>query len=175
MAQSVVRKAGVAVSAVTGDTDIVAQRGASDVNFDTGRALAAQSATAGAVSVIAAWSDSGAAAGSFGAASTLDAPTFKFVSARREAMTAFYKRILSILGAPKATVDWPQLEDDALHRQATMLLGLWGSGLFEPEVIQNRLAQVADIANPGKVPEGILLPNIEKSQTRKDIDAVGQA
>lgn len=169
-AQSVVRKAGTAGSAVTGDTDIIAQRGASDVNFDNGRALAAQAATGGEVSVIAALSDSGAAAGSFGAASTLDAPQFKMVSARRNSMTAFYKRIFKLLGAPNVEVTWPQLEDDALHRQATMVLGLWGSGLFKPEVMQKRLAEIADIAAPGNVPEGILLPNNEKSLPRKDID-----
>lgn len=175
MAQSVVRKAGTAGSAVTGDTDIIAQRGASDVNFDNGRALAAQAATGGEVSVIAALSDSGAAAGSFGAASTLDAPTYKFVSARRETMTAFFKRIFKLLGAPNAQVKWPQLEDDALHRQATMILGLWGSGLFEPEVMQKRLAEIADIESPGKVPEGVLLPQNEKSLALKAIDTDGQA
>jgi len=169
-AQSVIDRPGVGASAVTGDFEINQLAGASAVDFDNGRALAAQAATAGEVSVLAALSDSGAASGSFGAAATLDTPQYKMVSARRNAISGFLKRVLRLLGSPNAEIDWPQLEDDALHRQITSILGLWNTGLFEPEEIREKLVELADMLGDGTIPEGVMIPNNVNSLNRRDVD-----
>lgn len=168
----IVRNPGVAGNATTGtDTEMIAQKGGSAVDFNNGRPMASQAASGAGVSVVTALSDPGASGSSYGAASALDDPTTRMVRSRRASFELFILRILKALGAPKAKVTWPQLSDDPLYRQAMSILAALGSGLFEGDELRGKLAAMLDIdLTASGVPEGYLLPNNSNSWQLSSID-----
>ena len=162
--QAAIKGGGKAGMATTGDdTEIVAQRGGSDVSFDNGRALAAMASTGAEVSVVHALSDPGASGSSYGSASNLDSPTMKMVAARREAISQFLHRIFTLLGAPKATVKWPRVEDEATYRLVQAIGLLWQTGLFEPNELRPKFGELVDLAITGGAPADVLIPNTKSA------------
>jgi hypothetical protein len=141
------------------DTTIEAQRGGSDVSFENGRPLAAMASTGAEVSVVHALSDPGASGSSYGSAQTLDSPTQKMIAARREAISMFLKRVFALLGAPKAEVRWPRVEDEATYRLIQAIATMWQTGLFRPEELRGKFGELVDLALTGSFPKDVLIPN----------------
>lgn len=163
-ARSAVSVGGQAGMSVTSDdTEIVAQRGGSDVSFDNGRALAAMAATGAEVSVIHALSDPGASGSSYGSAQTLDLPTSRAVQTRREHVGVLLQRVLKVMGAKAPTVRFPQLADEMTHRLVQALSVLWSTGLFAPEELRSKFGELVDLSITGNAPAGVMIPNNEKT------------
>lgn len=140
-------------------------------DFDSGRALAAQIAAGLEVSLVHLLSDPGASGSSYGSASNLDLPTKRAILSRQETWKSYYKRILAFMGAPDATVSFPTLDEPDFYREVQALLLGWGSGVLDVEEFRVKLLALLNIVSAkAKAPEGVLLPNNEKSLARKDID-----
>lgn len=158
--RAAVQGGGRAGIATTGDdTDIVAQRGGSDVSFENGRPLASMASTGAEVSVIHALSDPGAAGSSYGSASNLDSPTQKMIAARRESLSLILRRVFALLGAPKAIIKWPRVEDEATYRLIQAIATMWETGLFQPDELRGKFGELVDLALTGKAPSDVLIPN----------------
>lgn len=119
-----VKQPGVGGSAVMGDGNALNSVGvpSAQVNFGHGQPLAALVATSFGVPVIALLSSPGATGGSYGAASTLDAPTIQGFEAVQDSWVSFYEEILHDLGSPKATAEFPAIQNDPNYRQVTSLV-----------------------------------------------------
>lgn len=162
-AQSAVRSPGVAGTAVSGDMDIIQQKGSQDVNFDNGAPLAAAAAAAGEVSVIAALANPSAGGGSFSAAATLTPDLYKMVHSRRDHIARFINRITKFFGAKNPTIAWPALEDETTYRLAQSVLSMFNAGLLEPQDALDKLGEILDMKGSLTVPDGVLTPNNEKT------------
>jgi len=139
--------AGVAGTAVGGpgsDLSPVAPTG-SQVDFSKGTALASMVAASLGVSVIALLSDPSSAAGSYGSAQTLDAPTIRGMAAIQESWTNFFQTIVRDMGAPNATVKFPNIETDTPYRQAQILTAGTASGLLHREEARDKFVELADV------------------------------
>lgn len=129
-------------------------------DFDSGRPLLAAVASALEVSVISLSSDPGTAGSSYGSASTLDLPTRLAMEARRRRHIDFDWRVLLWMGADpeKLDITFATLNDAAdLYRELQALILALGTGLYEPEPIEERISQLLEITG-NKVPDGWLLP-----------------
>lgn len=91
------------------------------VDFNKGQPLAAMVSTSYGVPVIALLSSPGATGGSYGAATTLDAPTLKGFEAVQDSWKLFYEEILRDLGAKEALVSFPTISNDPEYRQVSSL------------------------------------------------------
>lgn len=173
--QSAIKGGGRAGIATTGeDTSIEAQRGGSDVSFENGRPLASMASTGAEVSVVHALSDPGAAGSSYGSAQTLDNPTIRMIEARRDVLSHILKRVLALLGAPKAEIRWPRIGDEQTYRLVQSLGLLWQTGLFNPEELREKFGDLVDLTISGTAPSGVLVPNnLEtlKAQSEIQVDA----
>jgi hypothetical protein len=170
-ARSAVKGGGRAGIATTGDdTSIEAQRGGSDVSFENGRPLASMASTGAEISVVHALSDPGASGSSYGSASNLDSPTQKMIAARRDAISMLLRRVFAILGAPKAVVKWPRVEDEATYRLIQAIATMWETGLFKPEELRGKFGELVDLAISGAAPSDVLIPNT-KSALKAAADA----
>lgn len=139
--------AGVAGTAVNGpgtDLSPVPPTG-SQVDFSKGTAIASMVAASLGVSVIALLSDPSSAAGSYGSAQTLDAPTIRGMAAIQESWTDFFQTIVRDMGAPNATVKFPNIETDAPHRQAQILTAGTASGLLHRVEAREKYLELADV------------------------------
>lgn len=162
--RSAVSAGGNAGVATTGDdTEIVAQKGASDVSFENGRAIAAMASTGAEVSVVHALSDPGASGSSYGSAQTLDSPTQKMIASRREALSMLLKRVFTLLGAKNVVVKWPRVEDEATYRLIQAIATMWETGLFHPEELRGKFGDLVDLAISGTAPSDVLIPNTKGS------------
>lgn len=162
--QSAIKGGGRAGIATTGeDTSIEAQRGGSDVSFENGRPLASMASTGAEVSVVHALSDPGASGSSYGSASNLDSPTQKMIAARREALSMLLKRVFALLGAPKAVIKWPRVEDEATYRLIQAIATMWQTGLFKPEELRGKFGDLVDLAISGPAPSDVLIPNTKSA------------
>lgn len=169
-ARAAIKDGGRAGVATTGDdVAIEAQRGASDVSFENGRPIAAMASTGAEISVVHALSDPGASGSSYGSAQTLDSPTQKMIATRREALTMLLKRILTLLGAPKAEIKWPRVEDEATYRLIQAIATMWQTGLFKPEELRGKFGELVDLAISGAAPTDVLIPN-----TKSALEAASQ-
>ncbi len=159
-ARSAVKGGGRAGIATTGDdVAIEAQRGGSDVSFENGRPLASMASTGAEVSVVHALSDPGASGSSYGSAANLDSPTQKMIAARRDAISMLLRRVFSLLGAPKAVIKWPRVEDEATFRLIQAIATMWQTGLFKPEELRGKFGELVDLAITGSAPSDVLIPN----------------
>ncbi|MCE5217944.1 hypothetical protein LLH03_13050, partial [bacterium] len=111
------------------------------------------------VSVVHALSDPGASGSSYGSASNLDSPTQKMIAARREALSMLLKRVFALLGAPKAIIKWPRVEDEATYRLIQAIATMWQTGLFKPEELRGKFGDLVDLAISGPAPSDVLIPN----------------
>lgn len=175
--RSAVREGGNAAIATTGDdTEIVAQKGASDVSFENGRAIAAMASTGAEVSVVHALSDPGASGSSYGSAQTLDSPTQKMIASRREALSMLLKRVFTLLGAKNVVVKWPRVEDEATYRLIQAIATMWETGLFHPEELRGKFGDLVDLAISGTAPSDVLIPNTKGSlKAAQDVKPEPQA
>lgn len=161
-ARSAVRGGGAAGIANTGDdTEIVAQRGGSDVSMENGRAIAAMASTGAEISVVHALSDPGASGSSYGSAQTLDLPTTRMIDSRRDAIGQLLKRVFALLGAPKAEIRWPRVGDEQTYRLVQAIATMWGTGLFQPDELRPKFGDLVDLALKGKAPTDVIIPNTE--------------
>lgn len=120
----------------------------SQVNFDNGQALASMVAASLGVSVIALLSSPGAAAGSYGAAQTLDAPTLIGMQAIQDTWALFYQTILRDTGSPKAAVEFPAIETDPTYRLLGLVAQLLAAGILHQEEAQDLARDLLDIRDP---------------------------
>lgn len=146
-------------------------------DFDSGRPIAAAIAAGVEVSLVALLSDPGAGGGSYGTAATLDAPARATGAMRRKAWDELFERIFAFMGLSAEKdlkVTWHDLPEDQVQRILQSWTLAHNSGLFQPEIIQGGMASALEVINPGKVPEGYMTPNNEKSIQRADVDTDGQ-
>jgi len=140
-------------------------------DFDSGRPIAAMVATAVQVSIVHLLSDPGAAGSSYGSASNLDLPTKRAVVARQQSWAGFLNRLLDALGVPNANVSFPSLEEPDFFREVQSIIAGWSTGLLHENEVRSRLIALLAIETEEKsAPEGVMLPNNEKSWARNDVD-----
>lgn len=124
----------------------------SQVDFNKGQPVAALVATSYSVPVIALLSSPGATGGSYGAATTLDAPTLKGFEAVQDSWKLFYEEILHDLGAKDAEVVFPTISNDPEYRQINSMLAAVEGGLIWREEAR---PEAADILNVPLVKKGL--------------------
>jgi len=127
-----VAQPGVGGTAVLGGGNVLASAGvpSAQVNMSNGQPLAAMVATAFGVPVIALLSSPGATGGSYGAASTLDEPTLKGMTAIQDEWKGFYREILTDIGATDPQVTFPNISQDQTYREAQSLATSYTAGLL---------------------------------------------
>lgn len=127
------------------------------VDFNKGQPLAAMVATSYGVPVIALLSSPGATGGSYGAATTLDAPTLKGFEAVQDAWKVFYEEILSDLGAKDAQVAFPTISNDPEYRQVSSIAQGVELGVVHRDEARDT---IMDLLNIEPLHKG--LPKLEK-------------
>jgi hypothetical protein len=148
----------VAATAVTGsDIELNAMPRNNSVDLATGRPLAAMAATAMEVSVEALLSGPGAEGG--GGTQVLDQSTLNAAYARQGNWEDFFLRILRVVGVPDPSVTFNNIIVDPAYRTIQSLGQAWMTGLFDPQVMQDAMAEQLGIEAPGAVPDGVLVPN----------------
>lgn len=142
----------VAGTAITGPgTDLVPLPAmGSTVDFSKGTAIASLVAASLGVSVIALLTDPSSAAGSYGSAQTLDAPTIQGMRAIQETWTEFFQTVVRDMGARNAEVSFPSIETDAPHRRSQILTAGLESGALHRAEVRAKYIELADIENPLK-------------------------
>lgn len=125
----------VASTAVmTEGSDITRIGNAGSVDMNDGLAMAAMTASALEVPLVALTSNSGVAAGSYGAVASLDGPTAASARTRQEKWVGFYKRIFRALGGKDITLNFPTIvEDPAFRTVASLAVGRTTGALFADE------------------------------------------
>jgi len=131
-------------------------------DFSSGVAILAAVATSIGVSVIHLSADPGTAGGSYGSASTLDLPTLLATEDRRDWHIEFDLRVLRWMGAPDASASFRPLSDPTnILRMMQALLAGWNAGLYDGDDMRAQTDAVLGL-EPGKAPDGIMLPNNSK-------------
>jgi len=115
------------------------------VNMNNGQPLIAAVATSFGVPVIALLSSPGATGGSYGAASTLDEPTFKTMSSLQDMWAVFYNEILNDVGVKDGYVEFPALQTDPAYRQIASILQAYQLGALHREEMRNAILDIADV------------------------------
>jgi len=147
-----------AATAVTGaDIELNAMPRNNTIDLSTGRPLAAMAATAMEVSVEALLSGPGAEGG--GGTQILDQSTLNAAYARQGNWQDFYMRVLRVMGVPEPSVTFNNIIVDPAYRTIQSLGQAWMTGLFDPQVMQDAMAEQLGIEAPGPVPSGVLVPN----------------
>ena len=155
------------------DMDVSALPKADAVDLNTGRPLAAQVAASLGISIVVLLSDPGQS-GAYGTAQTLADPNRRTMQARRELNTEFLLECLRLVGIKDPAITWSKMAPGTDLEETQLLAAAWGTGLFTPEEIRTRIADVAKINLLSETPpEGVLVPNNANSQPRKDIDTDG--
>lgn len=142
-----VAQPGVGGTAVMGSGNSLAGVGvpSAQVNFNNGQPLAAMVATSFGVPVIALLSSPGATGGSYGAATTLDGPTIKGMKAVQDAWTVFYRELLQDMGSKDAEVSFPNLEQDAVHREVTSIALAYEKELIHQDEARQGVLDLLDV------------------------------
>lgn len=155
------------------DMDVQALPTSNAIDLNTGRPIAAQVASALGVSIVLLLADPGQS-GAYGTAQTLSDPNRRTMEARRERNSAFLRHCLELLGVKKPAVLWPKMSPGSDADETSIVMQVWGSGLFHEDEVRPRLAELSHIttlhADP---PEGFMYPNNEESLARHDVDADG--
>lgn len=149
-----VKQPGVGGTGIMGEGANLASVGvpSAQVNFGHGQPLAALVATSFGVPVIALLSSPGDTGGSYGAATTLDAPTLQGFAAVQDSWVSFYEEIIHDLGSPNATVEFPEIQNDPNYRQITSIATLVELGVLWPD--EGRAAAL-DILDITKLHDGL--------------------
>lgn len=131
-------------------------------DFSSGRPLAAGIAAALEVSLISLTSDSSSAGGASNSEQTLDVPAKATASLRRLVWEDWFDRIfrhMGMVGTQEVRVTWNDLREESIQRIMQAMVLVWNTGLFDGTVMQKMVAEVMNIADPGSVPDGVLIPN----------------
>lgn len=172
-AAAVVKSDRGAGGSVFTDMDIQSLPKADAVDLNTGRPLAAQVAAALGISIVVLLSDPGQS-GAYGTAQTLADPNRRTMQARRELNTEFLIECLKLVGIKDPAITWSKMAPGTDLEETQLLAAAWGTGLFTPEEIRARIADVAKINLLSETPPvGVLIPNNAASLNRKDIDSDG--
>lgn len=136
-------------------------------DFGSGRALAGQMAAGLGVGLGALLAD---AEGD----TPLDGPSQLAAATRRRNWDDGWRRIFAFFGNSKKLVTtWHDLPVDQLQRQIQAFTLANNTGLFKPEPMQRGFANALQLADPGPIPDGYMIPNNVHSQDRLDVDADG--
>src|SRR5690606_13670293 len=74
-------------------------------------------------------------------------------------------------GVPNANVSFPSLEEPDFFREVQSIIAGWSTGLLHENEVRSRLIALLAIETEEKsAPEGVMLPNNEKSWARNDVD-----
>lgn len=161
-------------AAMGADQDLIAIPQANRTyDFNGLRPLAAQVATAINVSVVHILSDPGAAGSSYGSAANLDLPTKRAMVNRQNQWIDFFQRVLKWGTGEDLIVSFPSLDDPDPYREMQLVTMGWNSGTVKVSEMRGRTLEIGGFTPDGDAPEGVLLPNNEKSLARRDIDADG--
>lgn len=153
------------------DMDVQALPTRDAVDLNTGRPLAAQVASSLGISIVALLSDPGQS-GAFGTAQTLADPNRRTMQARRELNTEFLLECLRLIGITDPAISWAKMAPGTDKEESEIVAVAWGTGLFEPEEIRPRLAEIAHLELVQEnAPEGVMIPNNIESLARADVDA----
>lgn len=156
------KRAGATV--VTGGADQLVPLSSAGKGYDfaSGVAILAAVATSIGVSVIHLSADPGTAGGSYGSASTLDLPTLLATEDRRDWHVEFDLRVLRWMGADEATAYFRPLTDPTnVLRLVQALLAAWNAGLYDGDDMREQIDAAMGL-EPGKAPQGVMLPNNTK-------------
>ncbi len=116
------------------------------------------------------------AGSSYGAAKTLDLPGRMAMQTRRAEHIEFDERLLRWMGEPDATAYFNSYEDATDEYRAVQAAMLaWTTGTLTPEGFRAELEIIYGRKLVGGIPDGVLVPNNEKSLPRKDVDTDGTA
>lgn len=140
-------------------------------DFDGIRAVAAMVATSLEVSIVHLLSDPGAAGSSYGSASNLDLPTKRAMVSRQNLWGDYVARIIKWATGTDVDVSFPALDDPDPYREAQIAALAWNTGLVHEDEARPSVLKAANIQSlHAKAPDGVMLPNNEKSWARNDID-----
>lgn len=140
-------------------------------DFNGLRPIAAQVATALNVSVVHILSDPGAAGSSYGSASNLDLPTKRAMVSRQSEWVEFLQRVIKWGTGEDLAVSFPSLDDPDPYREMQLVTMSWNSGVIHPEEMRDRTLAIGGFTPlETDAPEGVMLPNNEKSLNRSDVD-----
>ena len=64
-----------------------------------------------------------------------------------------------MVGVPDPSVTFNNIIVDPAYRTIQSLGQAWMTGLFDPQVMQDAMAEQLGIEAPGAVPDGVLVPN----------------
>lgn len=155
------------------DVDVFSTAGKT-YDFNGIRPVAAMVATALEVSLIHLLSDPGAAGSSYGSAANLDLPTKRAMVSRQNEWVAFLERVIVWGTGEEVRLKFPPLDEPDMYRHAQAIALAWTNGVLHPQEARDALIDAIGITAAEKMyPEGILIPNNEKSLARSDIDADG--
>lgn len=125
----------VASTAVMNDgSDLKSMPSSGQVDMNDGLAMAAMTASALEVPLVALTSNSSVAAGSYGAVASLDGPTAAAARARQQKWAGFYSRVFRAMGGPKIAINFPTIvEDPAFRTVASLAVGRSTGALWADE------------------------------------------
>lgn len=126
------------------------------VNMNNGQPLAAMVATSFGVPVIALLSSPGATGGSYGAATTLDTPTFKTMKAVQDSWIVFYDELLADMGSPGAETSFPNIAQDETYREAQAIGLAYTDGRIHQDEAREATLSVLDVP---KLHQGLPKPD----------------
>lgn len=145
------------------DMDVQAMPTSNAVDLNTGRPLAAQVAAALGISVVLLLADPGQS-GAYGTAQTLSDPNRRTMEARRERNSAFLRHCLTLIGIKNPEIVWPKMSPGSDSDEMSIVAQAWGTGLFSPEEIRPRAAELAHIELLDDTPpDGVLIPSNSNS------------
>lgn len=141
-------------------------------DFSAGTAILARAAAGLGLSVVALSSSPGDAGASYGSAATLDLPSRLNIENLRNWDCAYDERILRWMGAPEAVASFPALVDGGEMLRLKQAAQLdWNSGLYGDQEAKRKFeAAEGNRGEIGPIPDGVMIPNNEKSLARRDID-----
>lgn len=155
------------------DMDVQSLPNRDAIDLNTGRPLASQVAAALGISIVVLLADPGQS-GAYGTAQTLADPNRRTMQARRQVNTEFLKECLRLVGVEKPEITWAKMAPGTDKEEVELLAQAWGTGLFHENEIRPRIASIAQITlTEVDAPDGVLLPNNEKSLALATIDTDG--
>lgn len=153
------------------DMDVAPMPKGNAVDLATGRPLAAQVAAALGISIVLLLADPGQS-GAYGTAQTLADPNRRTMEARREHNSHFLEECLALIGIKEPVVTWEKMAPGTDLEEMELTAMAWGTGLFSAEEVRPRVADLAHITIVSPTaPDGVMIPNNEKSLARPDVDA----
>jgi hypothetical protein len=157
------------------DMDVQSLPKADAIDLNTGRPLASQVAAALGISIVVLLADPGQS-GAYGTAQTLADPNRRTMQARRQVNTEFLKECLRLVGVDKPDITWAKMAPGTDKEEVELLAQIWGTGLFQPLEIRPRMAAIGQITLiEDEAPDGVIIPNNERSLTLASDLAIKQA